>query len=387
MGPLAIFGAFLRFGFLAWGGPIAQIAMIRQALVDEQGWLTSERFNRLLAVYQALPGPEAHELCVHLGRMRGGPLGGFLAGLGFMLPGFVLVLGLAALYSRFDLSDPAIASAMLGIQIAVIALIVVAVRKIGGHILVDRWLWAIALYGFVATLLGVSFWIVLPVGGLVYLIADRGKPALAAAALALGAVIGWLTLGEQVNGSIVAQQASAPATLAALFLAGLKGGLLTFGGAYTAIPFVRDDAVGKDWVSDGQFLDGLALSGMVPAPLVIFVTFVGYISAGLPGALVITAGMFLPAFSFGLIFYDRLESIVENPRFHDVLQGIAAGVVGIIAATAIDLGGALLQRLPLLWAGLSIFVAALVVLLTVKSRYTALWLIPLAGVAGWTLLR
>mgnify|MGYP006166680073 CR=1 FL=1 len=120
MGPLAIFGTFLRFGFLAWGGPIAQIAMIRQALVDEQQWLTSERFNRLLAVYQALPGPEAHELCVHLGRMRGGPLGGLLAGLGFMLPGFVLVLGLAALYSRFDLSDPAIASAMLGIQIAVI---------------------------------------------------------------------------------------------------------------------------------------------------------------------------------------------------------------------------------------------------------------------------
>jgi chromate transporter len=126
---------------------------------------------------------------------------------------------------------------------------------------------------------------------------------------------------------------------------------------------------------------------MVPAPLVIFVTFVGYLAAGLPGALVITAGMFLPAFSFGLILYDRLESIVENPRFHDMLQGIAAGVAGIIAATAIDLGGTLLQRLPLLWAGIAIFLLALVVLLAVKSRYTALWLIPLAGVAGWTLLR
>ena len=112
---------------VAFGGPVAQIAMIRRDLVEEERWISSAGFNRLLAVMQVLPGPEAHELCVHLGMVARGRIGGLLAGLGFMLPGFVLVLGLAALYSRFDLSDPAIASAMLGIQIAVIALIVVAI--------------------------------------------------------------------------------------------------------------------------------------------------------------------------------------------------------------------------------------------------------------------
>ena len=94
----AIFVRFLRFGLLAWGGPVAQIAMIKRELVEEEQWLTPQRFNRLLAVYQLLPGPEAHELCVHLGMMKRGRLGGILAGLGFMLPGLLLMLGIAWLY-------------------------------------------------------------------------------------------------------------------------------------------------------------------------------------------------------------------------------------------------------------------------------------------------
>ena len=92
--------------------------------------------------------------------------------------------------------------------------------------------------------------------------------------------------------------------------------MLTFGGAYTAIPFVRHDAVGHGWVSEGQFLDSLALSGVIPAPLIIFATFVGYLAGGLAGALAITAGIFLPAFSFALLFYDRLERVIENERLH-----------------------------------------------------------------------
>src|SRR5919112_1128603 len=96
-----LFLRFLRFGFLAWGGPVAQIAMIRHELVDEEHWISNERFNRTLAVYQVLPGPEAHELCVYFGMLARGRLGGFLAGLGFMLPGFVLMLALSWAYVRF----------------------------------------------------------------------------------------------------------------------------------------------------------------------------------------------------------------------------------------------------------------------------------------------
>ena len=103
--PVAIFLRFLRFGALAWGGPAAQIAMIKHECVDEEGWVDQATFKKTLAVYQVLPGPEAHELCVYFGRLRAGRLGGLLAGLGFMLPGFLLMLGLSILYVEAELSD------------------------------------------------------------------------------------------------------------------------------------------------------------------------------------------------------------------------------------------------------------------------------------------
>src|SRR5215218_4753014 len=163
-----IFWRFLRFGFLAWGGPVAQIAMIKRELVEEEHWIEPSRFNRLLAIYQVLPGPEAHELCVHFGMMKGKRLGGFLAGLGFMLPGLILILSLAWLYQRLDLQEPQIAAVFIGIQIGVIALIVRAVHRIADHTLADAWLWAIAIASAAAAALDVSFWVTLPAAGFAY---------------------------------------------------------------------------------------------------------------------------------------------------------------------------------------------------------------------------
>src|SRR5215203_5863505 len=159
---LAIFWRFLRFGFLAWGGPVAQIAMIKRELVQEERWIEPSRFNRLLAIYQVLPGPEAHELCVHFGMMKGGRLGGLLAGLAFMLPGLLLIIAIAWFYQRLDLQQPHIAAVFVGIQIGVIALIVRAVHRIADHTLTDAWLWAMALVSAGAAALGVSFWVTLP---------------------------------------------------------------------------------------------------------------------------------------------------------------------------------------------------------------------------------
>lgn len=138
---LRIFLRFLRFGLLAWGGPVAQIAMIRQELVDEQKWIPNARFNRVLAVYQALPGPEAHEMCVYFGMLSRGRLGGFLGGLGFMLPGFLLMFALSWFYLKYGLNSPLFAAFFFGCQAAVGALILRAVHRIGGHALVDRSLW------------------------------------------------------------------------------------------------------------------------------------------------------------------------------------------------------------------------------------------------------
>jgi chromate transporter len=370
----AIFLRFLRFGFLAWGGPVAQIALIKRELVEEERWIEPSRFNRLLAVYQVLPGPEAHELCVHFGMMKRKQLGGLLAGLGFMLPGLVLVLAIAWFYQRLDLQQPLLAAVFVGIQIGVIALIVRAVHRISDHTLADPWLWAICFASAAGAASGISFWITLPAAGLAYAALAIRRYALAAlifgAAVLLALWFEWNTLlvGSQVpTGSAQDVQSESVGALT-LFFSGLKAGLLTFGGAYTAIPFVRGDAVGRGWITDSQFLDGLALSGIIPAPLIIFATFVGYIAGGLPGALAMTAGIFLPAFAFGIVFYDRLEAVIEDERLHRFLEGVAAGVVGLIAVTAVQLGWNVAQSLPSFLLGVGLFAAALAMLYVWKSK-------------------
>lgn len=262
-----LFARFLKFGLLAWGGPVAQIDMLRRELVDEERWISSKRFNKLLAVMQVLPGPEAHEICVHLGIRAKGRLGGVLAGLGFMLPGFLLMFALSWLYFQIEFVGTALGAAFLGVQAAVIALIVRAVHRIGEHILLDRWLWVIAIVCALAAIGRVDFWITLPAGGLVYalLVLNHRASALLVtlAAVALAAAVAlWAAPTAKLVEAVVQGQAS----VLLIFASGLKAGLLTFGGAYTAIPFVRNDAVGRGWMTDGQFLDGLALSGVLPAP-------------------------------------------------------------------------------------------------------------------------
>ena len=376
----ALFVRFLRFGLLAFGGPVAQIAMIRRELVDEEKWIASGSFNRLLAVMQVLPGPEAHELCVHLGIRAKGRLGGLLAGLGFMLPGFILMLGLAWLYTRLKIEGTILGALFLGVQAAVLAVIFRAVHRIGEHILAGRWLWATALGAAAASLLGISFWIVLPAAGAAYALAAAGRLGLAAVVVAIAAALAALTIGQDAP-TAIATGASTPTT-AALFWAGLKGGLLTFGGAYTAIPFIRSDTVGRGWMTDAQFLDGLALSGILPAPLVIFATFVGWVSGGPAGALAITAGMFLPAFAFSLIFYERLEAIAEHQRLQSFLSGVAAGVVGLIVVTLTDLGRTAAERSPTLLVSTAIFAIALAILYRWKSKLGTPVVLALGAAAG-----
>jgi chromate transporter len=387
LSPLRLFVRFLQFGLMAWGGPVAQIAMIRRDLVDEERWVSSRRFNRLLAVYQALPGPEAHELCVHLGMMRGGRIGGVAAGLGFMLPGFLLMLALSWAYFRLDMAGLGLGPVFLGVQVGVLALIARAVHRIGGHILLDHWLWVLAVGAGLLSLLGSPFWLVLPAAGVLYALVKAARPwaAVGLAGLTLAGAAALALMGGQTGATSpsagTAPGGDVPATL--LLLSGLKAGLLTFGGAYTAIPFVRADAVERGWMSDGQFLDGLALSGVLPAPLIIFVTFVGYAAGGPIGAVAVTAGVFLPAFGFTLLFYDRLEAVIENTALRTFLAGVSAGVVGLIGATFLSLGQDLTGRLPELLAGMAIFAGALAILYLWRSKAAVLAVVIGAGVAGW----
>lgn len=379
----ALFAKFLRFGLLAFGGPVAQIALIRQTLVDEERWISSERFNRLLAVMQVLPGPEAHELCVHMGLTARGRIGGLLAGLGFMLPGFLLMLACGWGYAQYIAGRPQLLPVLLGIQVAVLAVIARSVQRIGEHIITDWTLAAIAAIAAAGTLVNVPFWAPLVAGALAY-----GRTARQSAAIALTATIvggAWLLLpagnATQAGGTL-----HEAVTTGALFMAGLKGGLLTFGGAYTAIPYVRADTVGRGWLGDGAFLDGVALANVLPAPLVIFSTFVGYIAGGLPGALAATLGMFLPAFGFSLVFFERLEHIVDHPRLQRTLDGVAGAAVGIIAATLIQLGISAWQRLEAPLLALPIFALAALAAWRLKGKWVTPAIVAAGAAAGALLL-
>jgi putative chromate ion transporter len=264
--PLSIFWRFLRFGALAWGGPAAQIAMIKAECVDELGWVDEETFKKTLAVYQVLPGPEAHELCVYFGRMRGGKLGGLLAGLGFMLPGFVLMLTLSVVYVEASLEGH-LGDLFYGLTAAVGAIVARALVRLSRTFITDIPLAVIAIAGFAATVaLDATFILVLLGGGLAYeLWTNAGRWTRRANALAP-----WPAAIVFVAGAI------SVSLTATIFWEGLKAGLVTFGGAFTVIPFLQQSAVDTHhWLTDSQFVDGLAMGGILPAPLIIFSTFVG----------------------------------------------------------------------------------------------------------------
>ena len=382
----SIFLRFLKFGFLAWGGPFAQIAMIRQELVDEEKWITPERFNRVLAVYQALPGPEAHELCVYFGMIARGRVGAFLGGLGFMLPGFGLMVALSWFYVSYGISSPLFQSIFIGMQPAVAALIVRAVHRIGGHALLEnKWLWMIAAIAAVAQLFNVNFLITLVVSGLVFALANRKYPALLLTLLFLGylAFVGLNSPQAIQDSTIVDAVSKGNVSHLTLFWSALRSGLLTFGGAYTVIPFLQHDAVQVGgWMTDAQFLDGLALSGLLPAPLVIFSTFVGYVGGGALGAVIMTIGIFTPAFAFTMFGHDFLERLVDNKSAHTFLDGVTAGVVGLISATAL---GILSQTIIGLHAWI-IFSISLLLLFRTNAKWTVALVVLAAGLYGFLFL-
>jgi chromate transporter len=366
----SIFIRFLKFGLLAWGGPAAQIAMIKRECVDEEHWISEESFKKLLAVYQVLPGPEAHELCVYFGRLRGGKPGGFLAGFGFMLPGFILMLGLSVLYVEANLATH-LDQLFYGLTAAVGALVARALVRLGGSFITDVPLALLAIAGFALTLFAdASFVLVLLGAGLAYELwknASRwtrrdNSLVVSPAALAL-VLAGTITL------SLTAQT----------FFEGLKAGLLTFGGAYTVIPFLHDSAVsGHHWLTNSQFVDGLAMSGVLPAPLIIFSTFVGYLAGGLGGSLAITVGIFLPAFIFPIYLHRQLVSVAESKRVHPFLLGVAAGVIGLIGAVTVEIVKTSVVDVYTALLAIGAFLA----LNRWHSKLTVLWVVLGCGVIG-----
>eukprot|EP01007_Sphenomonas_quadrangularis_P001116 NODE_200_length_1831_cov_476.610550_g150_i0.p1 GENE.NODE_200_length_1831_cov_476.610550_g150_i0~~NODE_200_length_1831_cov_476.610550_g150_i0.p1 ORF type:complete len:540 (+),score=110.24 NODE_200_length_1831_cov_476.610550_g150_i0:31-1620(+) len=402
LAPWVVFYRFLYFGIRAWGGPAAQIDMLKTELVIGEKWCSPSQFTRVMAVYQALPGPEAFELCCYFGMLAGGRLGAFLAGLGFMLPGFCLMLLCSWVYVSYDvLKVTRVLATFRAVQPAVAAVMLRAVHRLTEHAITDheakpaRFDPLLALGYVVAivfTLCNIPFFITLGVVGLANLAGNLGNRwnswghyGLGISILALGILGDALYLAYRGLPSTLALGVGLSAgndDYATLFIMGLFGGLLTFGGAYTAVPMIKHASVDlQGWLTPEQFLDGFAIGSILPCPLVIFVTFVGYLGGRFPGAFLMTLGMFLPAWSFPIIGHNLFDKIVHIDTIASFLHGVTAGMVGLIAVTAIEFATKSIQD-PL---EAVVYVVVLGGMYHFTHRAASIGLIIGAGLAGQVL--
>lgn len=357
-----VFLRFLRYGLLAWGGPVAQIGLMHRELVERDRWVDEARFRKLFGLYQALPGPEALELTVYFGMMKAGRWAGLLAGLGFMLPGVLLVLGLAAVYVNVGFDGRVIDAVLYGMQPAVIGLIAVAALRLG-RATVKTWdLAFIAAASFLASFfLDLNFILVLVAGGVVGLVYALGRSRVAL-----------------LVPPIVASVFALPGFWLPFVWLFVKAGMLTFGGAYTIVPILQQDAVeDKGWIAEEDLTTALALTGLLPTPFISVASFLAYQIAGLGGALLATVLIFAPAFVFTLVLHPFFERILASERWHHALLGVAAAVIGLILDSTVPLAVDAIFDVPTALVAVGVAVA----LFALRMRFIPVVLLG-AGVAG-----
>jgi chromate transporter len=374
------FAYWLKLGFISFGGPAGQIAIMHTDLVERMRWISEKRFLHALNYCMVLPGPEAQQLATYIGWLMHRTWGGIVAGALFVLPSLLILVALSWIYIAFG-NVPVVAGMFYGIKPAVTALVLHAAHRIGTRALRNAWLWAIAAAAFVAIFaFDTPFPAIVLAAGLIGHFGGRHAPQVFAvggghggaaqrsygAALIddhtptpghalfskrrLAKVLAWgLGLWAVVMGSLVAAFGW-QSTLAQMGWFFTKAALLTFGGAYAVLPYVYQGAVEHhQWLSGAQMIDGLALGETTPGPLIMVVAFVGFVggwlkqvfgpewlfAGGAVAASVVTFFTFLPSFVFILAGGPLVESTHGNLRFTAPLTGITAAVVGVIVNLAL----------------------------------------------------
>jgi chromate transporter len=323
-----VFLYFLFLGFVNIGGPVAQITMMFNHMVEKRQWLSKDRFVKIMAFCHMLPGPEALQLAIYVGYLKRKLSGGLLAGLTFILPGAVAMIVLSWLYIKYG-ALPQVVNALYVLKPAVLGIIAAGIIKLGRAAIRNSFL-AVLLGGAFLGMrfAGINFLLILLIAGLLNLIVEQGSTLFKKTTRTVPAMIGGIGLLLPFGDSRLLQ-------IAWLFF---KTGLLSFGGAYASLVFVQRGAVAHyHWLSDAQLLDGVALSVATPGPFMLFTTFVGYLAGGIPGAVLATFFVFLPSFIFVIAGVHYVEKLRENRPIQAFLAGVSAAVVGIIAVVSLDL--------------------------------------------------
>lgn len=371
------FWYWLRLGFISFGGPAGQIAIMHTDLVENKRWISEKRFLHALNYCMVLPGPEAQQLATYIGWLMHQTRGGLIAGGLFVLPSLLILMALSYIYMRFG-STPMVSGVLYGIKPAVVAIVLFAAYRIGSRALKNKALWVIAFASFLAiTLLRMPFPLIVGLAALIGYLGNRFAPKLFSGSSAhkgtdksfgkavidddtptpVHAHFSWprlikfLAIGIAIWLAAITLLATiyglkAIYTQMAWFFT--KAALLTFGGAYAVLPYVYQGAVTHySWLTPTQMMDGLALGETTPGPLIMVVAFVGFVAgwghatfasplvAALLAACTVTFFTFLPSFIFIFMGAPFIESTKNNLRLNAPLTAITAAVVGVITALAV----------------------------------------------------
>jgi chromate transporter len=346
-----VFLYFLTLGFINVGGPVAQITMMYNHMVERRHWLSDDRFVRIMAFCHMLPGPEALQLAIYVGYLKKKLVGGILAGLTFVLPGALIMVALSWMYVAYS-GLPQVNNALYVLKPAVLGIIAAGILKLGRASIKNSflaWLLVAAFAGL--KFAAINFLLILLLAGLLNLFVSEGWPRLwkARATLpAAGAVIWLFPFAD-----------SRWFQMSWLFL---KTGLFSFGGAYASVAFLEHGAVEQhQWLTSSQLLDGVALSVATPGPFMLFSTFVGFLAGGVTGAIIATFFVFLPSFVFVLTGARYDEKVRDNRFVQAFLAGASAAVVGVIIVVSLELLPAALLDLPTIVIALAAFLLITVV--------------------------
>ena len=352
---------FLKLGLTAFGGPAAHIAMMHDELVKRRKWLDEQQFLDLLGATNLIPGPNSTEMTIHLGFVRAGWPGLISGGVCFITPAALITLALAWAYIQFG-ATPAANGLLYGVKPVIIAIIGQALWGLGqkafkGPLTVIVGLTTLAFY-----FLRFNEILLLIAGGLVVMIGQnwqqRRKPNLTAF-LALLPSLGLPPLAT-----------STPVNLLQLFLTFLKIGSVLYGSGYVLLAFLRADFVTRlGWLTDQQLVDAIAIGQVTPGPVFTTATFIGYVLAGLPGALLATLGIFLPSFIFVALSNPFVPRLRNSPWTGSLLDGVNVASLGLMAAVTWQLGWASLVD------PLTIILALVSAVLLLRFQVNSTWLI------------
>jgi chromate transporter len=342
---------------------------MEEEVVNRRKWVDRQAFLDALAATNLVPGPNSTEMAIHIGYLRAGQLGGLVAGLLFILPAFLLMLTLSWAYVAYG-SIPQVGALFYGLKPAVLAVILAATYRLARSAITDARLSVLAFVALAVTLLFPGYEVaVLAAAGLAGLL--MYGPASQSGSTLRGFAAPFLAVTPF---SLLAT----PNALLGLAWVFLKAGALLFGGGYVMIPLLEPDVVDRyGWLTRQQFLDGVALGQSTPGPIVITSTFIGYLAAGVPGALVATVAIFLPAFVFVLLLTGPFTTWVSKaPRQRAFLKGVNAAVVGAILAAVTGLSASALVDVP------TVLILGGALLALLWRKWDVLWVLALGAAAG-----